>query len=277
MLNRIENLKAKLRRSERKVAEWVLARPQAAIQAPIANVAAQAGVSEPTVIRFCRALGCEGFQEFKLKLAQSLAAGVPYVHQEVLDGDRGADLVAKVFDSASAAILRARDRLDPKAVDRAVELLANARSIQCYGHGASGIVAQDAQHKLFRLGVPVVAYSDPHVHSMAAALLEPGDVVIAISHSGRSKDLLHSARLALEAGAAVIAMTAAGSPLAELATVCLDSGVEEDTRTYIPMTSRLADLAIVDVLAVGVALRRGPALRERLEKSKRIITEKYLG
>lgn len=276
MLNRIQANKAGLRRSERKVAELVLAQPQAAINSSIGELARRACVSEPTVIRFCRALGCAGFQDFKLKLAQSLASGVPYVHTDVQPNDSPAELADKVFDRSIATLLQVRNRLDQEALRRAIDILAAATKIEFYGHGASGIVAMDAQHKFFRLGVPVVAYSDPHTHSMSAAIMQPGNVVVAISHTGRSMDLLVSVRLALEAGAQVIAVTAAGSPLAGLATVALCSDTSENTDTYIPMTSRIVDLVIMDILAVGVALRRGPELVQQLQKTKRILTEKHL-
>lgn len=276
MLNRIAASRHALRRSERKVADWILAQPHATIAEPIAGLALKAGVSEPTVIRFCRALGCDGYQSFKLRLAQSLAAGIPFIHREVVAGDHGRVLSSKLFNGAIAALIRTRDSLDPDALDQAVTLLAGARSIHCLGHGASGIVAQDAQHKLFRLGVPVVAYTDPHVHCMAAATLAAGDVVLAVSHTGRSKDVINSVRLALEGGARAVGLSAAGSPLARLVTVNLDSAVREDTDTWIPMTSRLADLAIVDVLAVGVALERGPELVGRLERTKRVVADGYL-
>lgn len=276
MLERIAAQKAQLSKSERKVADCVLAQPEAAINDTIAALAARAGVSEPTVIRYCRTLGCEGWQDFKLRLAQSLASGVRYVHSAVRPGDDTAAVLAKVFDGAIASLLHTRQTLDTDALAHATDLLAAARRIEFYGHGASGIVAQDAQHKFFRLGVPVVAYSDAHVHAMSAALLAPGDAAVAISHSGRSRELLASAERVRMAGADLIAVTAAGSPLAALASVAISPPADEDTATYIPMSSRLVDLAIMDVLAIGVALRRGPELAERLELTKRIVLEKHL-
>ncbi len=143
----------------------------------------------------------------------------------------------------------------------AVETLALADRIEFYGLGGSGIVAQDAQHKFFRLGVPVVAYSDPSVHSVSASLLKPGCVVVAISQGGKTQDIIASVELALAAGANVIAITAAESPLALLATICLPMNLLEDEDLYAPIKSRMAHLAIIDVLAVGVALSRGVDLQ----------------
>lgn len=276
MLTRIEAIRPELRKSERKVADIVLAQPNRIITTSIAVLADKAGVSEPTVIRFCRAIGCNGFQELKLRLAQSLASGVPYVHSDVSPNDSAAELSAKIFDRSIATLIQVRDHLNTDALQQAIDVLTQATKIEFYGHGASGIVAADAQHKFFRLGVPVIAYSDPHTHSMSAAILQPGNAVVAISHTGRSKDLLTSVRLALDAGAEVIAVTARDSPLAKLARIALFADVSEDTHTYIPMTSRIADLVIMDILAVGVALRRGPELLKKLEKTKRILVEKHL-
>lgn len=184
------------------------------------------------------------------------------------------DLAAKVLDRHIATLLQARNHIAAAPLEAAIGHLARAGRIERCGHGAAGIVAQDARQKLMRLGVPVTAYSDGHVHGIAASLLGPGAVVIAISHTGRSQDLLASVATARERGATVIAITAPGSPLAERATVALFADVQEDTATYRPMASRLAHLAILDILALGLALRRGPALQGELRRGKRALRAK---
>lgn len=276
LLSRIRAMAPRLRRSEHKVAELVLASPHALVNAPIASVARRAGVSEPTVIRFCRTLGYGGFQRFKLELARSLAAGVPYVLEGVRADEPTEDLAAKIIDRHIATLMQTRNHLSAAHLERAIDLLAGASRVEFYGHGASGIVAQDAQHKFFRLGLPAVAYVDPHVHSMAATVLPADAVVVAISHTGRSRDLLESVALARQRGVAVIAITAAGSPLAERCTVALFADVHEDTDVYTPMASRMVHLALLDILSVGLALRRGPELLEQLERTKHKLKEKRL-
>lgn len=276
LLGRIRALTPSLRRSERKVAELVLASPHALVDSPIASVAGRAGVSEPTVVRFCRSLGYPGFQRFKLALARSLAVGVPYVLEGVTPEESTEDLAAKVLDRHIATLMQARNHVAAARLEQAVDLLAGASRVEFYGHGASGIVAQDAQHKFFRLGLPAVAYVDPHVHAMAATVLPADAVVVAISHTGRSRDLLDSVDLARQRGVAVIAITAAGSPLAGRCSVALYADVQEDTDLYTPMASRLVHLALLDVLSVALALRRGPALLEQLERTKRRLQEKRL-
>ena len=260
--------------AEQRVAALVLSQPHELLNQSIGTVARLAGVSEPTVIRCCRSLGCAGFSDFKLRLAQSLATGQAFVHSDVIPGDSVAELTAKVFNKAAGTLLEVRGQLDPLRLERAIKLLAAARRVEFYGLGSSGIVAADAQHKFFRLGLPSAAYSDAHVHGMAATMLRPGDVVVAISASGRTVDLLSSVALARESGADVIGITALGSPLVRECTVCLEIVVDEDTDIYTPMTTRLAQLAVVDVMAIGVALRQGPELLIRLQRAKESLRSK---
>jgi RpiR family transcriptional regulator, carbohydrate utilization regulator len=254
--------------AERRVADLVLERPHELLQLSLAAVASQAQVSEPTVIRCCRSLGCHGFADFKMRMAQSLASGQLFMHSDVGPNDSVAEVAAKVFGKAARTLLQVRSQLDPARLETAISLLCGARRVECYGLGSSGIVAADAQHKLFRLGFPSVAYSDAHVHGMAATMLRPGDVVMAFSASGRTVDLISSVDLARESGADVIGITALGAPLAARCTVALELLVDEDTDIYTPMTTRLAQLTVVDTLVVGVALRQGPELLTRLQRAK---------
>ena len=274
LLAQIEAARERLSKAEQRVADYVLSHPDSIMALSIAALAGAVGVSQPTVARFCMALGFSGFKEFKLRLVQSLAGGVPFVHRDVGIGDPASALVAKVLDRAIAALTRVRSDLDAADLDRAIQLLANAHRIEFYGLGNSGIIAADAQHKFFRLGMPTVAYTDPHIHGMAATLLQPGAAVMAISNTGRTRDLLRSVESARQAGADVVAITASGSPLAKLSTVALCVDVEEDPDVYSPMTSRIAHLAIIDVLAVGVALSLGPELLAKLEKAKQSLRER---
>ena len=274
MLERIAARIDELRPSEQAVAKFVLRHPNLVINLSFPEIAAKSGVSQPTVARFCVAAGFSGYRDFKLRLAQSLAHGVPYVHHDVGMHDSMADIGAKVFDRGIAALVSVRNHLDPAALERATRLLADARRIEFYGQGNSGIVALDAQHKFFRLGVPAVAYSDPHIHAMAASLLGKQDVLVAISGTGRSRELIQSVEIARNAGAAVIAITASGSPLAKLATVALYADVVEDLDVYAPMTSRMVHLVLLDVLSVGVAVARGPELAKRLKRAKDAIADR---
>jgi RpiR family carbohydrate utilization transcriptional regulator len=260
-----------LSKSERKVALAVLDNPQLTISENITALARTAQVSEPTVVRFCRAVGCDGWHEFKLKLAQGLALAPSGRDETPLQDDLAEDLVSKICGRSVNTLLDLRNTLDPQAVQRALDILAAAAKIEFYGQGSSGLVAADAQHKFFRSGVPTVAYSDPHIHAISAALLEAGDAVVAISQRGGSTALLHSVQLARRAGADVIVIAPSGTPLAALATVLLPVDLPVDTDPYRPITARLAHLVVIDILAVGLALRRGPDFRRRMETAQKAL------
>lgn len=261
-----------LRPSERKVAEVVAAEADSILGWSLSELAGRAGVSDPTVLRFCRALGFDGFQDFKIRVAQDLAAarvaGRILSPIELGPEDTVAEAADKVFEATIAQLVLARQALDKDAITRAARLISAARRVEIYGFGASGAVAVDAQHKLFRLALGAVAYSDPHMQAMSAAALDADDVVLAISHTGRSIELLHSVRIARAAGARVIAITRGGSPLAAVADVVIPVEVDEDTSVYMPMTSRLVQLVVIDAVAVGVGLLSPPSVAERLKRMK---------
>jgi RpiR family carbohydrate utilization transcriptional regulator len=231
----------------------------------VGELAELAHVSKPTVVRFCRSLGYDGLADFKRKLSGSVAEGVPFVHRAVGDGDSIADVVVKVVDNAVGALLNYRNAAASHAIERAVELLAAAGQagtrIEFYGVGDSGNLAQDAQYKFLRLGVNCAAIGDGRVQVMSAALLEPADVAVIISNSGRSHDPLEVCELAARKGAGVIVISASGSPLALQAQgpkrILLAADHPEDRSRCSPMVSRLLHLLIIDILSTGVALRLG--------------------
>ncbi len=268
LFDQIKRAEDRLRRSERKVADYILAEPQTALSLGISALAAASDVSDPTVLRFCRALGFDGFQSFKLALARALALGAPFIREGVGPDDDTATLGAKICSQTAAAIYGLPAKLDWPTVERAMEALAAAPRIECYGVGASGAVAVDAQNKLFRLNVPVTAYVDPHMQVMSASSLKRGDVVIAFSYTGRAREVIEAAQVARRQGATVIAVTTPGTPLAGAASVPLLLPAIEDTEQFTPMISRLLQLVVVDILEIGVALRRGPSLFPHLRRMK---------
>ncbi|WP_175945034.1 MurR/RpiR family transcriptional regulator [Caballeronia sp. BCC1704] len=277
LLSQVEAMREQLRPSERKLADYVLEAPREVLDLSMTDFAARAGVSQPTIARFCQALGFSGFREFKIRLAQSVAADVPTVYRDVRSDEPAAGVAAKVLDRTIGALIAVRNSLSSDSVAAAIAILSEARRIEFYGAGGSGIAALDMQHKFFRLGVPSVAYADPHTYTTSAALLGPGDVVVAISNTGRTKDILDACKSALNGGAKVIAITHGNSPLARLASVGLFANVDEDTDIFSPMTSRVSHLAIGDILAVGLALARGPQLAEKLAEAKDVLEGRRVG
>jgi len=274
LIRRITDNRAELRKSEAKVADFVLANADGVINMRIVDLAAHSEVSEPTVIRFCRALGFDGFQSFKLQLAQQLGLGGVYTQFAIDDNDTVADLCYKVFDTTVGSLLTVRDELDPHILEQAINTINNARRVEFYGFGASGSVAADAQHKFFRLQLSTAALTDPHIQHMSAISLGNDDVIVAISQSGQTRALLQSVKLAKEAGATVIGLTPENTPLSEICCIPIYVNMEEDMQAFSPVSSRIAHLVVIDVLAMGVAQHRKPLLKEhlkRLQKSQKAL------
>ncbi len=256
LLERVRAARESLSPAERRVANFVLDNPRTALNDPIALIAQGAEVSQPTVIRFCRSLGFQGLADFKLKLGSGLTGTLPVQRSQVRRQDGTGDLAAKVLDNTISAIMQFRETLNVEAVDRAIELLRRAKRVEFYAMGNSAVVALDAQHKLFRFRVPSVAHTDGSILGMAAELLGPEDVAVFVSSSGQPPELARAAGLAVERGAAVIAITAGQSPLARRATVCIPVEHSEDVTTFVSMISRILHLLVVDMLSVGLAVRR---------------------
>ncbi|MGZ8293700.1 MAG: glucokinase [Telluria sp.] len=254
LMERIGHMQHELTPAEQRVAKLVLEQPRLVLNEPIADIARLAEVSQPTVIRFCRSLGFLGLADFKLKFASSLTGAIPVRHSQVRTGDSTHDLSAKVIDNTVSAILKFRDQLDVRSIDRAIELVRKANKVEFYAMGNSRVVALDGQHKFFRFRIPTSAYGDSHLFTLAAGLLKAGDVVIAISNSGRLPELLEAVDAARKAGADVIAITSSGSPLAKRASVCLAVDHTEDSTTFLSMISRMLQLLLIDIVSVGISL-----------------------
>ena len=256
VFERIRQMRDALTPAERRVADLAINHPRSIINDPIIDIARKADVSQPTVIRFCRSLGCQGLSDFKLKLATGLTGTIPLSHSQVHLGDTATDFGAKVLDNTVSAILQLRERLNFDQVERAIDLLSGARRIEFYGLGNSSIVAQDGHYKFFRFGIPTIAYSDLYMQAASAALLGKGDVIVAISKSGKAPELLRVLEVAMQAGAQVIAITSSNTPLVKKATVALETDHIEIRESQLSMISRILHLVMIDMLAVGVAIRR---------------------
>lgn len=273
VFERIRQMRDALTPAERRVADLALNHPRSIINDPIIDIARKADVSQPTVIRFCRSLGCQGLSDFKLKLATGLTGTIPVSHSQVHLGDTATDFGAKVLDNTVSAILQLREHLNFDNVERAIDILNGARRIEFYGLGNSNIVAQDAHYKFFRFGIPTIAYGDLYMQAASAALLGKGDVIVAVSKSGRAPELLRVLEVAMQQGATVIAITSSNTPLAKRATVALETDHIEIRESQLSMISRILHLLIIDILAVGVAIRRaapqpGAKLTETVEKAR---------
>jgi RpiR family carbohydrate utilization transcriptional regulator len=267
IISRLRAMGGQFRPAEAEVAKFVLEDPFFAGRASIAELADRAGVSQPSVTRFCRALGCESLRDFKFKLAQNLAVGTNYIKQPERIDDDVAHLAQRVMNVILDGIALARDQLDHQAVRQAIEIVAETRRLDIYGvGGASHGVAMDAYYRFFRLDIPCACYGDNHLQRMSASTLGPGDAVLAICNSGFVREVLESAEIAQQYGAKLIAVTKPETPLARLADVPILVNVPEDPDIFKPTASRLAQIAVIDVLATGVAVRRGAVVHEKLRR-----------
>ncbi|MBT8083705.1 MAG: SIS domain-containing protein [Woeseia sp.] len=277
MLDDIEQRLGKLSRAEQQVGRWILAHPRQAAHAAVAEVAVAADTSQPTVIRFCRSIGVSGFRELKIRLAETIGRPASYLHRDVNQDDSTSDAAGKVLDRSIQSLIDLRSMLPGLPIESAVDLLADARQIVFVGSGASGHVACDACHKFFRLGIPCAAAKDVPTMLQLGATATARDVFVAISQSGKSSGVVHASSCARERGASVITLTAAETPLASKATLLLALPSPEDASVYTPMSSRLAQLTILDTLQVALALRLGDAAEQRLLHSKQVLSLDHVG
>ncbi len=261
LLGRIQRARDGLSPAEKRVADHVLAHPRAALGNPIADIARAAQVSQPTVIRFCRSLGCEGLSDFKLRLASGLSATVPLTHTQVTGQDSALDLGVKVLGNTASAILQVREQLSRDTLSRALELLSTAQRVDFHAVGHDSVVAQDAPYKFLRFGVPSASYTDPRLQVLAAQVMRAHDVVVIISSSGTDGDGIEALQAVADSaharGAAVLVITTGQNALARKADVALVVESGEDLSTHVPMVSRILHLLVVDILAVGLAMRLG--------------------
>ncbi|GAB5433514.1 MAG: MurR/RpiR family transcriptional regulator [Epibacterium sp.] len=274
LISNLRELNGSFAAREQKVADFVSAHLEEISNMTIAELAGAVGVSTPTVVRFCRSMGCDGFREFKLRLAQNLAVSLQYLapsQREVPEGGAGA--VDQVLGALYATVNVMRQQLVPERLDAAAAALAAAGQIVVAGvGGGSTMIAQEAANRMFRLGIPAVSISDSYLLQMRAATLVKGDVLLLVSASGAADEIVSAAAIAGGYGATVVAITRPGSRLAQEATVAIEADLPEDPDILKPTASRYAHLVIVDALAMSVAQARTAATTENLRRIRASLT-----
>ena len=274
-LIRIKSAMESFKPAEREVAEFVLENPEQVMQMSISEASQNVGVGESTIIRFCRALGYKGYQDFKLRIAQDLVEPVHYIHENVNFDDNPRDLAKKVFQTNLRAVEDTMKVLDPEMIEVAANFLVGARRIDIYGVGYSSFTAHDAKLKLARLGLMVDAFGDAHLQAMAAVSLKKSDVAIGISHSGSTKDVVDALTSAHKAGATTIAITNfSPSPVSKVADIVLMTAAPESAFGGEVLTSRIAQLCVIDVLSTTVAITLGEKCLKLIEKTSEAVKKK---
>jgi RpiR family carbohydrate utilization transcriptional regulator len=262
VLDLIRQSLAQFTPAERRVAEAILDTPSTAITWSITDAARIAKVSEPSIIRFCRRLDCDGFPDFRLKLAQQLAVRQAPASPAETGDDPFTSLVDDVFNRAVESLREARHDLNLDGLRRAVEMLATARRIDVYGYGGSGFLASEAQHRLASLGMASVAYADPTLQMVSAPRLTSDDVLLVLSFSGRTSYLISNIEIAKKAGARILSISPGGSVVASLADENINlNAYRASAHPLMVPTGRAPMYVVLDVLFALLARRGNSPLR----------------
>ncbi|MGY0398572.1 MAG: MurR/RpiR family transcriptional regulator [Ostreibacterium sp.] len=267
IISRISERFSSLREAEKKVAKLIITDLEHAAGESITQLAEQAQVSEATVTRFAKAVGCKNVRDLKIKLVQSLALGQRFIN-EVPDqfGTQG------VYESIKHSLEINRGIINKVDITTAVNWLHSARQVVVVGTGGgSTMIAQELQYRIFRLGYPVVSYSDGLLSRMVAATIDPNDLLVSISATGYVPAVVETTEIAKQYGAKVIAITIKETPLANLADLLLPIVTQETDFIYKPSASRYAMLAVVDIVAMELAIRHKRRSRDLLRRLKLVL------
>lgn len=266
--------KPALPKAQQQVVAAILADPATLVNQTVEFIAAQAGVSMPSVVRTCRSFGYDSVRDFMLALAQDLALSPHHLHRNVSLSDDGPDVARKIIQGAISSLAGLQRRLDMSVMDRVAQHLVNAVRVDAYSVGAtSGFMAQELQARLFRLGMRAHAFTDPHQQLISASSLGKDGVAFVISHVGSMPFALEAARLARSRGATVVALTQPDTPLAKCASLCLEVSVPQDTTMRVGTEAYLAHLLVIEILMVRVAQILGPDTLENLKEFKRVLEQ----
>ncbi len=252
---RIHMLRPTLGPAVQRIADFIVQHPQEVVHMSVSEVAERTGASEGSVVGLCKYLGASGFQQLKIVLAQEIVQPVQLIHEDLEPDDTTAKVMSKIFQSDIQTLLDTQATLSTAAVGKAVKLIRAAQRIEIYGIGSAATIAEDAHYRMLRIGLNAKAVVDSHVQAISAALTGPEVAVLTISHSGSTHETVTATRLAREAGAKTMVITNFGkSPIQEFADVLLLTMARETNFRTEAMTSRLAQLAIIDVLIACLAL-----------------------
>jgi len=275
ILLRIKRIMPSLSPKQSQIAQYIINNDNENMYLSITDLSNLLGVSEASIVRFCKILGYSGYQQFKLSLAQESTVSVSGIHSEITREDNLETIVRKVFNTNNKVLTETLDCLDLKELDKAIIAIEKARRIEFYGVGDSAWIAADARHKLMKLGTICIAEPDLHTQTMSASLLSKKDVAVGISHSGRTKDTIRILEIAKEHGATTICITNYSQPpIIRYADIKLLTASYETTFHSEAMASRIAQLSIIDCLYTGLAMRDSPKSLQNIEKTQQAIADK---
>jgi DNA-binding MurR/RpiR family transcriptional regulator len=281
-LVKIRSLLPGLARAEQRVAKVVLENPGTVAHRSITEVAEEAGTSETTVTRFCKAIGVGGYPELRIALAADTARSQARANHDmggdIGPGDDLKQVVGKVAFADARAVEETAEQLDISSLGKVVQAVAGARRVDVYGFGASAFVAFDLQQKLHRIGLTCFAWNDTHIALTSAAVLTAADVAVGISHTGSTVETVEALRVARETGATTVALTNfPRSPITEVADHVLTTAARETTFRSGAMASRIAQLTVIDCLFIGVAQHHVDSAKTALEATYEAVSGHRLG
>lgn len=266
-----------LTKSEQRIADYIMEHADKIMDETIPELAGHTKSSEITVSRFCKKLGFSGLQGLKIALAAEMASEGDERYQDIYPEDSYEMLAGKVFQNITDGLQDTLKLLDFQAVGQAVESLVKARRVAVYGFGNSATVCRDIETRFLRFGMVVQAYADDHQQVTSASLLTPEDVVIAVSHTGATIDLLETIKIAKSAGAKIIVITSyAQSSLAKMADITLTGMGREVHYRSEAVASRLIHMAITDILYTGIAMKMPERYWKNIRRMRTVIAEKRL-
>ncbi len=275
-LTRLRGVVPSLHSAEKKVAEYVLNNAEPLLTQSVNEVASGAGASDATVIRFCRTMGYKGFQDLKITLARDLVSPIHHaIHEDVSEKDDASTTIQKVFSANIATLQSTMEVLKPEAMEQAVKIIDKANKILIVGVGTSSPILVDAYNKFFRLGLHCAYQNDSHLQMMEAALLKKGDMILAISHSGSTKDPIDTIEVAKKSGVKVVSITNNSiSPLAKVSDVTLVTSSKETKYRSEALASRIAQSSIIDVLYITLGIRNRQRTLANTRKIEDVIVSK---
>ena len=258
----------------KRIADYILADPVHITSISIQQMAAELDIAESSIIRFCKIVGCAGFSEVKLLLAKYSPKSVRTIFEDLSETDSISTISESVFSRNIDTLERALQLLDFEKIEQAVGVLSRAENILILGVGASGTIAEDFYIRLMRIGIRAVSLTDSHLMQIQASQCGPDTAVIAISHTGKTREIVSAVRTARECGAPTIGIT--GYPdtsLKEVSDICLELYSPEQ----LFVSPRVAQFSLIDTLYVSLAIRRKDSVVQNIERMNEVLKPFRMG
>lgn len=246
----------RLTQREKKIVDFIRENGDSFLNDTITDFSEKVGVSDATIVRFCKHLGYKGYQDFKLHAARELLPKEQQFNPKLNQEDDSAGICGKVFNSEMSVLNRTLQEIDLEVLEQIAEEIRRADRVILFGTGGSLNVAKDAQHKFMKIGIMVYVFDDMDIQHMAASLMKEGDVAIIISHSGSNVSSLECLEMAKEGGACTVALTGIGkSPIAKEADLTVHIAAEKTIFQSESVSTRIAQLAVLDTLVAMTAMQ----------------------